>query len=135
MFQKQRRMIITVMLAVLDTPKAVEWYQRALGARVMWSMGSVAGLEIEGAPFLLHEPVEGKFAAPEKVGITTVRVEVFLDDPEKLIGRAANAGAVTEEVNVHETPWGPHRQGGFTDPFGHVWLIGDKSPLQTFPPK
>jgi PhnB protein len=25
-----------------------------------------------------------------------------------------------------------HRQGGFTDPFGHVWLVGDKSPLQRF---
>ena len=22
---------------------------------------------------------------------------------------------------------------GFTDPFGHVWLVGDKSPLMPFP--
>jgi hypothetical protein len=22
-----------------------------------------------------------------------------------------------------------HRQGGFTDPYGHRWLVGDKSPL------
>jgi PhnB protein len=28
--------------------------------------------------------------------------------------------------------WGTHRQGGFTDPFGHVWLVGDKSPLQRY---
>jgi hypothetical protein len=23
----------------------------------------------------------------------------------------------------------PHRQGGFDDPFGHLWLVGDHSPL------
>ena len=22
-----------------------------------------------------------------------------------------------------------HRQGGFSDPFGHLWPVGDKSPL------
>jgi hypothetical protein len=22
-----------------------------------------------------------------------------------------------------------HRQGGFLDPFGHLWLVGDRSPL------
>jgi PhnB protein len=26
-------------------------------------------------------------------------------------------------------PWGPHRQGGFSDPFGHIWFVGDRSPL------
>jgi uncharacterized glyoxalase superfamily protein PhnB len=26
-------------------------------------------------------------------------------------------------------PWGKHRQGGFFDPFGHLWLVGDTSPL------
>jgi hypothetical protein len=30
-------------------------------------------------------------------------------------------------------PWGTHRQGGFIDPFGHNWLVGDKSPLDPFP--
>ena len=48
--------ILSVMLAVADTPAAVEWYKRALGATVLWSLGSVAGLEIAGAPFFLGEP-------------------------------------------------------------------------------
>jgi PhnB protein len=26
---------------------------------------------------------------------------------------------------------GTHRQGGFRDPFGHNWSVGDKSPLDT----
>jgi PhnB protein len=122
------------MLAVQDTPAAIEWYKDALGASVLWSMGSVAGLEIAGAPFFLHQPVENTFASPKEIGTTTVRVEVFVDDPDKVVARAIRAGARGEDVvRDHMTPWGPHRQGGFTDPFGHVWLIGDKTPLNPFP--
>jgi PhnB protein len=124
------KIIISVMLAVTDTPKAVAWYEKALGARVMWSLGSVAGLEISGAPFFLHEPVKQKFASPEQIGTITARVEVFVDSPDELIAGAVKAGATGGEIKNHETPWGIHRQGGFVDPFGHHWLIGDKSPLR-----
>ena len=50
--------LISVMLAVADTPTAVEWYKRALDATELWSLGSVAGLEIAGAPFFLGEPAD-----------------------------------------------------------------------------
>jgi len=120
------------MLAVPDTPKAVAWYEMALGARVLWSLGSVAGLEIDGAPFFLHEPVTGRFNDPKEVGTTTVRVELFLDDPDEMIARAVKAGASGGDIQNHTAPWGIHRQGGFVDPFGHNWLVGDKSPLDRF---
>lgn len=123
--------ILSLMLAVTDTPAAVEWYKNALGAEVLWSLGSVAGMEMEGASFFLHEPVESRFANPGELGITTVRVELFVDNPDEVIGRAIDAGAAGDKI-VHEysRPWGTHRQGGFTDPFGHVWHVGDRSPLQ-----
>ena len=124
---------ISLMLAVPDTPKAVEWYQQALGARLLRSLGSVAGLEMDGAPFFLHEPVKGRFAAPGEIGTTTVRVEVFVDDPDAVLARAVQAGATGGDIKDHQAPWGVHRQGGFTDPFGHRWLVGDKSPLHRFP--
>ncbi len=117
------------MLAVADTPKAVEWYEKALGARLLWSLGSVAGLEIDGAPFFLHPPVENRFASPKDLGTTTVRVELFVDNPDEVIARAVKAGATGGGVPDHKRSWGTHRQGGFTDPFGHNWLVGDKSPL------
>ncbi|MBI2946039.1 MAG: VOC family protein [Verrucomicrobia bacterium] len=125
--------IISVMLAVPDTPEAVEWYKKALGADVLWSLGSVAGLEINGAPFFLHEPVKGRFASPKEIGTTTARVELFVDDPDRVIARAVEAGARGDGIKDHITPWGTHRQGGFTDPFGHLWLVGDRSPLNRFP--
>jgi uncharacterized glyoxalase superfamily protein PhnB len=121
--------VISLMLAVPDTPAAVDWYRRALGADVLWSLGSVAGLEIDGAPFFLHEPVKDKFDSPRAIGLTTARVEVFVDEPDSFIARAVKAGATGGGIKDHQVPWGRHRQGGFTDPFGHRWLVGDKSPL------
>ncbi len=120
---------ISLMLAVPDTQAAVEWYNKALGANLLWSLGSVAGLEIEGAAFFLHEPVKNTFSAPSDIGTTTVRAELFVDNPDEVIERALKTGAAVSEVKEYEVPWGVHRQGRFTDPFGHVWHVGDKSPL------
>ena len=56
---------------------------------------------------------------------------VFVYDPDGYIERAVAAGAdgSVDEIRDHEMPWGVHRQGGFLDPFGHLWLVGDRSPL------
>jgi len=126
---------ISLMMAVEDAPAASAWYQRALGACELWSLAGVAGLEIEGAPFFLHEPTSGGFESPAVLGQTTVRVEVFVDDPDALVRRAVAAGAdgSADEIKDGQAPWGVHRQGGFRDPFGHIWLVGDKSPLKRFP--
>jgi PhnB protein len=126
---------ISLMLAVDDAARAADWYGRALGAAELWSLGSVIGLEIEGAPFFLHEPTATGFASPAAIGETTVRVEVFVDDPDTLFRQAIEAGAdaSTDGVVDHELPWGVHRQGSFRDPFGHTWHVGDRSPLQRFP--
>lgn len=132
MSAKLSKTVISVMLAVPDAPKAVRWYKKALGAELLWSLGSVAGLQVQGAPFFLHEPVKGKFTNPKDIGTTTARVEVFANDPDKLIARAVKAGAKGGDVRDYEAPWGTHRQGGFIDPFGHNWLVGDKSPLKQF---
>jgi uncharacterized glyoxalase superfamily protein PhnB len=123
------------MLAVPDAPAAVRWYQRALGARLLWSLGSVAGLEIAGAPFFVGEPENNGWESPTKLGITSARVEVFCDDPDAFIARAVAAGAngSRDPVRDHQAPWGTHRQGGFVDPVGHIWLVGDRSPLRPHP--
>ena len=42
----------------------------------------------------------------------------------------AGADGRGDPVRDHLLPWGVHRQGTFLDPFGHLWFVGDKSPLQ-----
>ncbi len=127
--------VISVMLAVTDTPAAVAWYKKAFGATELWNLGEVAGLEIAGAAFFLGEPANNGWESPEKLGITSARIEVFCDDPDTFIARAVAAGANGSFDNIrnHEAPWGIHRQGAFIDPFGHIWLVGDRSPLHHFP--
>jgi hypothetical protein len=34
------------------------------------------------------------------------------------------ADGSADKIRDHRAPWGIHRQGGFIDPFGHLWLVG-----------
>ncbi len=123
---------ISVMLIVSDAGSAIAWYQEALGATILWDLGGVAGLTVAGAPFFVHEtnPANPTERSPNQSGITGMRVELFVDDPDAFLRKALEAGAERISPIVHhEQPWGTHRQGGFRDPFGHVWSVGDKSPL------
>lgn len=123
--------IISVMLAVPDAAEAAAWYRQALGAEDLWDLGSVVGLKIAGAPVFLGEPSNNGWDCPERLGMPSVRVEVFCDDPDAFLLRAVAAGAIgrTCPARIHDMPWGPHRQGSFVDPFGHIWFVGDRSPL------
>ena len=126
---------ISPMLAVSDAAAASEFYTRAFGAEELWRIGepaAVAGLSIDDAQFFLAEesPPHGT-RSPDGVGHTTVRIELFVDDPGAVQERAIAAGArigsaVEEHTHVVAGATSPMRmlQGGVIDPFGHMWLIG-----------
>lgn len=123
---------VSVMLIVPDATAAVAWYRQALGAEILWDLGGVAGLHVNGAPFFLHQvnPDNPAEDSPDHVGQTSVRIEVFVEDPDGLVARAVAAGATPgSPVTSHQRLGGTHRQGGFRDPFGHQWSVGDSSPL------
>jgi len=127
---------ISPMLAVTDGSAAIAFYQAAFGAELLWKLGEgadiVAGLSIDGAPFFLayHAPEYGT-RGPSAVGFTTVRIELFVDDPVAVQNKALAAGALERSpIEEHEHPTtGPKPirrmlQGAVVDPFGHMWLIG-----------
>ncbi len=123
---------ISVMLIVPDAEAAVTWYKAALGATELWNLGGVAGLEIDGAPFYLHEvnPSNPSEDSPDRLRVTSTRIELFVADPDGVMNRAIGAGASAgSELQDHQAPWRNHRQGSFRDPFGHNWSVGDRSPL------
>ena len=133
---QQQSTSISVMLIVPEADAAVDWYKDALGATELWNLGGVAGLEIDGAPFFLHEANPGKPSedSPDQLGVTSTRIEVFVEDPDGVIERAIAAGAsLGSKLQDHQMPWGTHRQGGFRDPFGHQWSVGDRSTLSGHP--
>jgi PhnB protein len=107
---------ISLMLAVEDASDAAGWYKRALGATELWSLGSVIGLRIHEAPLFLHEPTDTGFVSPAARGTTTVRVEVFCDDPDTFIRRAVEAGADSsvDMIRDHQGPVGSPPAGRFS---------------------
>ena len=123
------------MLAVTNGGTAIAFYVAAFGATVLWHIDGehvVAGLSIDGAPFFLatESPPHGT-RGPSSVGFTTVRIELFVDDPVRVHAHALAAGATMHSPVVehtHETrglqPIKRMLQGAVTDPFGHLWLIG-----------
>jgi PhnB protein len=121
------------MLAVSDGQAAIAFYKAAFGALVRWHLdGQVAGLSIDGAQFFLaHESPSHGTRSPLSVKFTTVRIELFVDDPIAVHARALAAGALEHSPvreHAHSTS-GPHPiarmlQGAVVDPFGHLWLIG-----------
>jgi uncharacterized glyoxalase superfamily protein PhnB len=126
---------IAPMLAVSDGKAAIAFYKAAFGAEVLWHLGEehgVAGLAVGDAKFFLaHESPDYGTRSPDAVGFTTVRIELFVDDPTAVHQKAVTAGAISHspvEEHHHETQ-GPSPikrmlQGAVVDPFGHMWLIG-----------
>lgn len=90
---------IAPMLAVSDGVRAIAFYKSAFGAVERWRLdagGSViAGLSVDGAELFLAEasPPHGTHS-PESVAGTTVRIELFVDDPQAAFERAVANGAV-----------------------------------------
>jgi uncharacterized glyoxalase superfamily protein PhnB len=125
---------ISPMLAVSDPDGAIDFYERAFGATVRWRIGEptrVAGLSIAGAELFLARENPPKTRGPDVAGHTTVRIELFVDDPVDVHRRAIAAGAgdgSPVQEHTHDVVGGaaPLRmlQGGVVDPFGHHWLIG-----------
>jgi len=80
--------------------------------------------EDRSAPFFLYalNPDNPAETSPDQAGVTSTRVEMFTvdPDPDRVIESAVAAGATAGPgIEDHRTLWGTHRQGGFTDPFGH----------------
>jgi PhnB protein len=127
---------ISPMLAVSDGNAAIEFYKSAFGAEVLWHLDGgghvVAGLAIDGAKFFLanESPPHGT-RGPASAGFTTVRIELFVDDPVAVHRQAVAVGA-TKRSPVEEHKYamnGPKPishmlQGSVVDPFGHMWLVG-----------
>jgi uncharacterized glyoxalase superfamily protein PhnB len=109
------------------------FYEAAFGATILWHLDhAVAGLSIDGAQFFLaHESPPHGTRSPASVNFTTVRIELFVDEPVAVHRRALSAGAIEDNpVQEHtHTTLGPHPisrmlQGAVVDPFGHIWLVG-----------
>ena len=116
------------MLSLRDAARASEFYQRAFGARELSQITSpdgkvVALLAIGDAEFgAVDEAPQFGNLGPATLGGTSVRISLYVADPDAVAQRAVDAGAELI-FRVQDQPYGL-RQGRVQDPFGHHWLIG-----------
>ena len=126
---------IAPMLTVSSGHAAIDYYRAAFGAKLLWQVEKgevVAGLEFGGAKFFLaEESPEHGTRVPASAGFTTVRIEMFVDDPitvqeQALAAGATNHSPITVDSYDMQGPEPIRRiaQGAVVDPFGHTWLIG-----------
>lgn len=129
---------ITPHLSVRKAEKAIEFYERAFGAKELYrstlphSDGIHVQLNINGVLVMLTEEAPAEqfeleeeagipLRSPESLGGTSMILELFVDDADAAFQRAVDAGALPM-MAVEEMFWGD-RFGMITDPFGHVWAV------------
>ena len=123
---------ITPVLTVRRAREAVRFYIAAFGAteidRNTYPDGRVvAEMAVGDARFrVADEAPEAQNLSPQTLGGTTVRINLFVDDPDALAARAI-AGGATQIAPVADQSYGL-RQGRLADPFGHHWLVGRPLP-------
>jgi PhnB protein len=118
---------IAPMLSVRRGAQAIEFYQTALGATVLYRIDApdgavVAQLSAGGAEFwVADESPEHLNFSPETLGGGTVRMVMVVADPDAAFNQAVAAGAKIIHPVAEQYGW---RIGRILDPFGHHWEIG-----------
>src|SRR5262245_50961980 len=119
--------MISPMLSVRNGAAAVDFYQAAFGAEVIFRIDNdrghvVARLSANDAEFwVADESPEHQNFSPESLGGGTVRMIVIVDDPDAAFARAVSVGAKVVSPMQNQHGW---RLGRVVDPFGHHWEIG-----------
>jgi PhnB protein len=122
---------ITPHLVVKGADKAIEFYQKAFGARLIGGVlrspeGKVvhAELQIGDSRIMLAEefPGMGSASSPQTLGGTTGSLFIYTDNVDQLFEQAVKAGAATIMPLANQF-WGD-RYGQIKDPFGHLWALG-----------
>jgi PhnB protein len=119
---------VTPYLAVDDAAAAIDFYQRAFGAKERGRMagpdGTIAHAElaIGDSIVMLADPFP-QFATrpPTELGGTSVGVFMYVENVDEVVQQAVDAGATLRRAPADQF-WGD-RFGSVEDPFGHSWQI------------
>ena len=124
----RKRQALTPYLIVKDASRAIEFYTRAFAAeevlRVDGPDGRVGHAEIRiGDSFVMLADEHPDFGAlsPISVGGSPVNLHLYVDDVDRVVERAASAGAVILRPVKNE--FYGDRTGMIVDPFGHRWHL------------
>ncbi len=118
---------VTPSLTLKDTAKALEFYKKAFGAKVVDFMPSPAGKGVMHATMKIGDSIvmmgdeSPACKSAESLGGSPVSLYVYVPDPDAVYKQAVAAGA-TSVMPVAEMFWGD-RAGHVKDPFGYAWMV------------
>ncbi len=117
----------TPMLAIRDAAQAIEFYQSAFGAieimRLIDPTGAIAHAEIQiGDSIIMIAEENPDFnASPQTLGGSPVILSLYVEDVDRLVKRAIDAGA--QVIYPVADQFYGDRSGRIVDPFGHLWIV------------
>jgi uncharacterized glyoxalase superfamily protein PhnB len=118
-------------LVVIGAARAIEFYTKALQAKEINrytddATGRVvhAELELAGVTFAVKDEGDGDLAPPT-LGGTPVIMAVYVADADA-VGRRMQQHGATVVFPIEDQPYG-ERGGRLADPFGHLWMIAQRS--------
>lgn len=122
---------VTASLTVDGCAEAIEFYREALGAKLVSKADGPGGrvwhaeIEIGDSVVMLNDefPEHGS-VAPPSVGVSPVKVWLYVEDVDAAFRRAVDAGAEAA-MEPDDMFWGD-RMASVVDPFGHRWSLASR---------
>jgi len=120
---------VTPILTFKDSQKAIDFYKKAFGAKVVEVFSNLDGRGIMHAAIQIgdsmvmmgDENLERNCKSAETLGGSPISLFVYVPDADSSYKQAVAAGC-TVTMPVADMFWGD-RAGGLVDPFGYSWMI------------
>ena len=125
---------VTPSFTFKDSKKAIEFYKKAFGAKVLDIMPSLDGkgtmhatIQIGDSIIMMGDEMPNSSCAKsaETLGASPVSFYIYVSNVDAAYKQAVAAGAIVT-MPVAEMFWGD-RSGSLKDPFGYSWMIATKT--------
>ena len=121
---------VTPSFTFKDSQKAIDFYKKAFGAKVLDLMPGLNGSGVMHATIQIGDsilmmgdemPNSNCSRSAETLGASPISLYVYVPDADASFKQAIAAGA-TENMPVMDLFWGD-RGGSLEDPFGYSWMV------------
>ena len=114
--------------AFKDSQKAIDYYKKAFGAKLLDFFPNMDGkgimhatLQIGDSILMLGDEMPGKSVSAETLGSSPIGMFLYVTDADRVYDQAIAAGGKVE-MPMMDMFWGD-RAGSLKDPFGYNWMI------------
>jgi PhnB protein len=122
---------LSAYLIVQGAPRAIEFYERAFGAKELYRLTDPSGkvghaeLEVGGCRLMLADEYPDFGAlSPPSVGGSPVSLHLLVDDVDHVVSQAVGHGATL--IRKVKDEFHGYCSGIIVDPFGHRWQLATR---------